>query len=97
MTQKDENSYKIKQIPQDFIVEEISNLKLDENGNQIRDTEGKPVMEANTARDIWITATTLTTALNMGILAYAVSGFVLLTGIMVIGFGLFAKKLTKVS
>ena len=41
--------------------------KLDETGKQILDEEGKAVMTANTARDIWITATTLITALNLPI------------------------------
>ncbi len=54
--------------------------KLDKNGQQILGEDGKPVMTANTARDIWITATTLTTALNLGILTYMFSGLIILLG-----------------
>ena len=39
--------------------------KLDANGNPVLGNDGKPVMVANTSRDIWITATTLTTALHL--------------------------------
>ena len=38
-------------------------------------------MATNTARDIWITATTLITALNLGIFAYAFSAIVSLFGL----------------
>lgn len=54
--------------------------KLDENGKQVLGTDGTPVMTDNTARDIWITATTLTTALNLGIMTYVFSGLILLFG-----------------
>ncbi|MDP3999056.1 MAG: hypothetical protein Q8P76_00475 [bacterium] len=57
-------------------------LKLDDNGNSVLDTEGNPVMVANTARDIWITATTLRTALHVGILTYVFSGMILLFGLI---------------
>ena len=56
--------------------------KLDDNGNPVLDTEGNPVMVANTARDIWITATTLITALHLGILTYVFSGMILLLGLI---------------
>ncbi len=61
--------------------------KLDENGKQMVGEDGKPVMTANTARDIWITATTLITALNLGIIAYSFAGFVLLFGLFSIWIG----------
>ncbi len=54
--------------------------KVDENGKSVFDAEGKPVMVPNTARDIWITATTLITALNLGILTYVFSGLIVLFG-----------------
>lgn len=55
--------------------------KLDENGKPILGEDDKPAMTANTARDIWITATTLITALNLGIFAYVFSAVVLLLGL----------------
>jgi hypothetical protein len=58
--------------------------KIDQAGQPVLGPDGKPVMVANTARDIWITATTLTTALNLGILTYSFSGlFILLGGISI--------------
>lgn len=61
--------------------------KLDENGKSILDEDGQPEMTANTTRDIWITATTLITALNLGIVAYAFAGFTLLLGLIFICMG----------
>ena len=61
--------------------------KLDDGGSPVLDAEGNPIMTANTARDIWITATTLTTALNLGILTYVFSGIVLLLGFISIWTG----------
>lgn len=70
--------------------------KLDEKGKEIVDTEGKPVMAANTSRDTWITAMTLTTAINLGILTYAFSAMVILFGCVSILTGVifyfFSKK-----
>lgn len=62
--------------------------KLDADGSAVLDTDGKPVMVANTARDIWIIATTLITALDLGMLSYAFSGLVLILGIAFIFIGL---------
>ena len=62
--------------------------QTDEEGEPVLDVEGKPIMIANTARDIWITATTLTTALHLGIFAYILSGLVILFGIILIDAGL---------
>jgi len=61
--------------------------KLDENGNPVLNTNGEPVMTANTTRDLWITATTLITALNLGIITYAFSAFILLFGLISIWTG----------
>lgn len=55
---------------------------LDENGNQLTDASGEPIMTANVARDIWITATALITALNLAILTYVFSALILLFGLI---------------
>src|SRR3989344_4851043 len=62
--------------------------KLDVDGKPILGEDGKPVMTANTARDIWITATTLITALNLGIFAYAFSAVMLVFGFFFILIGI---------
>src|SRR3989338_5355058 len=53
----------------------------------LRMTDGKTVMVENTDRDIWITATTLRTALHLGILTYVFSGTILLFGLISIWIG----------
>lgn len=62
---------------------------------EILDAQGKPVMVANTARDIWIIATTLTTALHLGIVAYAFSGLILLFGLALLWIGIVFCVLSK--
>ena len=69
--------------------------KLDETGKPTLDEEGKTVMTANTARDIWITATTLITALNLGIFAYAFAGFSILFGLFSIWTGIIFYALSR--
>lgn len=69
--------------------------KVDQNGQPLLGTDGKPVMMANTARDIWITATTLTTALNLGIMTYVFSGLILLLGCISIWTGIVFHALSK--
>ena len=69
--------------------------KLGENNQPILDASGKPVMTSNTTRDIWITATTLTTALNLGILSYVLSCLVALFGFVSIWIGIIFYVLSK--
>lgn len=61
--------------------------QVDEQGNAIVDAAGEPVMGPNQARAGWITATTLTTALNLGVMAYALSAFAVVVGLTLVGFG----------
>lgn len=69
--------------------------QLDANGQAVLDGSGQPVMVANTARDIWITAITLITALNLGMLTYVFSGLILLFGAISIWTGIVFYKLAK--
>lgn len=69
--------------------------KLDENGNQTLDEDGKPAMVANATRDIWITATTLITALNLGIIAYAFASLTLFFGLIFIWTGIILHILSR--
>lgn len=62
--------------------------KLDADGKPLFDAQGKPIMAENTNRNIWVTATALTTALNVGVLTYALCVFVILCGLMFIGGGI---------
>lgn len=61
--------------------------KLGADGTPLVGEDGKPIMVANTARDIWITATALITALNLGIFSYAFSGALILFGFLFIVIG----------
>lgn len=58
--------------------------QVDEAGNVVLNESGEPVMVPNTARDIWLTATTLTTALNLGIIAYAMAAFAVVVGLALV-------------
>ena len=69
--------------------------KLDANGNPVLGNDGKPVMVANTSRDIWITATTLTTALHLGIVSYAIAGLAFILGLVSILIGTAFYALSK--
>ena len=68
---------------------------LDQSGNPVLGIDGQPVMEANTARDIWITVTTLTTALNLGILTYVFSALIILFGLVSIWTGIIFCVLSR--
>lgn len=69
--------------------------KLDSSGNPVLDGSGEQVMVPNDARNIWVTATALMTALNLGIVTYAFSLFILLFGLVSIWTGLTFKGLSK--
>ena len=69
--------------------------QLDDSGNQILDTDGNPVMVSNDERNIWITATTLMTALNLGIVTYAFSGLIIFFGLVSIWTGITFYILSK--
>jgi len=62
--------------------------QVDETGEAVLDDVGEQVMVPNEARASWLDATTLTTALGLGIVAYALSAFAMVIGLtlMVIGY-----------
>jgi len=51
------------------------------------DEAGAAVMVPNEARASWINAAALTTALNMGVLAYALAAFAFVTGLTLAAVG----------
>lgn len=53
-----------------------------ESGESVLDENGELVMEENTLRDVWITVTTLKTALNLALITYAFSALVVLFGLI---------------
>jgi hypothetical protein len=55
--------------------------QVDENGAAVLDENGEQVMVPNEARASWINATALTTALGLGIVAYALAAFAVVTGL----------------
>ncbi len=62
--------------------------KLDASGKEVVGGDGKLVMVANATRDTWITAITLITALNLGLIAYAFSALALVNGLVFVLLGL---------
>jgi hypothetical protein len=69
--------------------------QMDAQGNPVLDSQGKPVMISNAARTTWVTATTLTTALNLGIITYAFSALVFFMGLVTIWTGVTDYMLSK--
>lgn len=55
--------------------------QVDENGQPVLDEAGEVVMIPNPVRATWFNATTLTTALSLGILAYALSAMAIAVGL----------------
>lgn len=62
-------------------------------GEVVLDDAGDPVMVPNEARLSWIDATSLTTALAMGILAYALSALAFVTGMTLVMLGVVVLRL----
>jgi hypothetical protein len=62
--------------------------QVDENGEAVLDENGEQVMVPNEARTSWLAPTTLTTAIGLGIVSYALSAFAMVVGLtlMVTGF-----------
>ncbi len=69
--------------------------KKDEQGKTILNAEGKPTMVENQARNMWVTATTLNTALNLALLAYALSAATMVIGFLAIITGYLFYSLNK--
>lgn len=69
--------------------------QVDEAGNVILDENGEPVMGPNHDRLSWIDATTLTTVLGVGILAYALSAFAIAVGVTLALLGLVVLRLRR--
>lgn len=55
--------------------------QVDDNGAPVLDDNGEAVMIPNQARASWFDATTLTTALSLGIVSYALSVFAMVVGL----------------
>jgi hypothetical protein len=68
---------------------------VDENGEPVLDEAGEPVMGPNEARLSWIDATSLTTVLNVGIMAYALAAFAIVVGATLALLGLIVLKLRR--
>jgi hypothetical protein len=69
--------------------------KLDADGKPVMDDKGQPVMVSNTARDLWVTATTLRTALHLAIFAYVFSCLIILFGLISVWTGIVFCALSK--
>lgn len=69
--------------------------KLNPDGTSAVDASGTPIMVANTGRDIWVTATTLTTALNLGIITYAFSALIIFLGLVSVWTGITFYALSR--
>ncbi len=60
---------------------------IDEAGEPVLDEAGEVVMVPNEARASWFDATTLTTALSLGIVSYALAAFAMVVGLTLIVVG----------
>jgi hypothetical protein len=69
--------------------------QVDENGEAVLDENDEQVMVPNEARASWINATALTTALGLGIIAYALSAFAIVVGLTLIVTGYVFLQIRK--
>lgn len=60
---------------------------IDEAGEPVLDENGEAVMVPNEARASWFDATTLTTALSLGIVSYALATFAMVIGLTLVVVG----------
>lgn len=68
---------------------------VDENGEAVLDENGEAVMVPNEARASWLNATTLTTALSLGIVSYALAAFAFVTGLTLAAVGFVFLRIRK--
>ncbi len=61
--------------------------KLNDQGQPTINDQGQAVLIDNPTRNVWITATSLMTALHLGIIAYAVSALTLALGCVMLWLG----------
>jgi hypothetical protein len=69
--------------------------QLDDAGQPVIGENGEPVMVPNAARASWFDATTLTTALSLGIISYALSAMALAVGLTLVFSGLVFLHIRK--
>ena len=69
--------------------------KVDAAGEPVLGKDGKPVLVPNEARAMWVTATTLITALHLGIITYLFAGLIILLGLISIWTGIVFGALSK--
>lgn len=70
---------------------------VDEAGEVVVDEAGETVMVPNEDRLSWIDATSLTTVLNMGLMAYALAAFAIVVGLTLTALGAIVFKLDRKS
>ncbi len=71
--------------------------KVDAKGAPVLDEKGEPVMAPNTVRDMWVTATSLTTALHLAVFSYVFSSLIILFGLISLWTGVVFNMLGKKS
>ena len=69
--------------------------QLDESGEAVLDENGEAVTVPNEARATWVTATTLITALGLGIVSYALAAFAFAVGATLIMVGYTFLRIRK--